>query len=65
MSNVEPVIKTGDRASAVRRPNPRMPSGTVLYEKIVPALLVLLGLLFVAVIIGVVAGLATGVLTLH
>lgn len=53
------------KATGSRRPSLRMPPDSILYEKVVPALLVLLGIAFVAVILGIIVGLIAGVLTLH
>ncbi len=68
MSSERPAVREehiSDATTKPRRPNVRMPSDSILYEKVVPALLVLLGMAFVAVILGIIVGLVTGVLTLH
>lgn len=67
--NGEAVVKVEHladvKATETRRPKVRMPSDSILYEKVVPILLALFGMAFVAVILGIIAGLATGVLTIR
>jgi ABC-type phosphate/phosphonate transport system permease subunit len=68
VNNEEPMGRRehgSDAMTNLRRSSLRMPPDSILYEKVVPALLVLLGIAFVAVILGIVVGLVTGVLTLH
>jgi hypothetical protein len=56
----EQPIQQGTRSR--RRNDVRIPPGSFFYEKAVPALLLLLGLICAGLVVGIVIGLATGAL---